>query len=216
MLDLWNGLHSLINLYTKCIIIIFILRDKNYLKQIQRRSLFVWDTTMEALATFRFLAPASLILSFSFSCPFHLHPRPPPQTLSLPRSLRSLTPSRSPHCRCHFPSCCQSLTLKGKRFKRLSSSANHTQKAGVWTSALHVILYTMPWIHAMAQAKHEWWDKANPHSKKIKIKSPWNKCVKPNATSWTMKIWSASWHSPMKIIKFSLFFVLLMTHFYFQ
>lgn len=66
-------------------------------------------------STFRFLALASLDLSF-FSSSLPLPPPPPlPQTRRLPCSLRSLIPTRSPRCHCCFPSQWQSLTLRRER-----------------------------------------------------------------------------------------------------
>lgn len=86
---------------------------------------------IEAFATFRFLEPASLILSFSSSFPFHLHHlhhHPPPQTRSRPRSLRSLMPTHS-HCCCcrRCPSCWRSPTLKDQKEENLTQASQDSE-----------------------------------------------------------------------------------------
>lgn len=91
-------------------------------------------------STFRFLALASLDLSFFSSSV----PLPPPlllpQTRRLPYSLRSLIPTRSPRCHCCFPSHWQSLTLWRERSEVRKATQSKCDLKAVGIHIVHGVL----------------------------------------------------------------------------
>lgn len=103
-------------------------------------------------STFRFLALASLDLSFFSSSV----PLPPPlllpQTRRLPYSLRSLIPTRSPRCHCCFPSHWQSLTLWRERSEVRKATQSKCDLKAVGIHIVHGVLWQtkqLDWVRRL-------------------------------------------------------------------